>query len=403
MAVGVAVVTRVSQRLLSIDIVRGAVMVLMALDHVRLYLTYAQFDPTDLSRTTVWYFLARWITHFCAPGFVFLAGSAAFLHGERLDNRSQLSRFLLTRGLWLVIVELTVMRFSWTFNFDYGSYVLAGVIWMIGWCMVLMAALVRLPLVSIAAFGLLVIGGHNLVDPWMSSIRPAVRASQFAPLLQILYFGGPVSLFDSTLAVLFSIFPWIGVMATGYAFGRVLRLPENRRNRACLWIGFGAIALFVLLRGFNLYGNPRPWTPQSTMLFSVLAMLNTAKYPASLAFLLMTLGPMIAMLPLLEKRRGRAASVLAIFGRTPFFYYVLHIPLIHLVAVALSYARYGRAEPWLFLNHPLMVSEPPPAGWGYNLATIYLITALVTFLLYWPCRWFAELKRRRTDPWLSYL
>ena len=402
-AVAVGVENRVSQRLPSIDMVRGAVMVLMALDHVRLYLTYAQFDPTNLSRTTVWYFLARWITHFCAPAFVFLAGTAAFLHGERLAGRGQLSRFLITRGLWLVLLELTVIRFSWTFNFDYGGYVLGGVIWMIGWCMVLMSALVRLPLRYVAAFGLLVVGGHNLIDPWMASIGPAVRSSKFAPLAQILYFGGPVSFFGSTLAVLFSIVPWIGVMASGYAFGRVLRFPEDRRNRACFWIGLGAIALFVVLRGFNLYGNPRPWTPQSTTLFSVLAVLNTAKYPASLAFLLMTLGPMIAMLPLLEKMRGRAASVLTIFGRTPFFYYLLHIPLIHLVAVALSYVRYGRAEPWLFLNHPLMVSEPPPAGWGYNLATIYLITTLVAVILYFPCRWFAELKRRRSDRWLSYL
>ena len=403
MAVAVAAAKPVRVRIQSVDIIRGAVMVLMALDHVRLYLTYAQFEPTNLSRTTVWYFFARWITHFCAPAFVFLAGTGAFLHGERLATPRALSMFLLTRGAWLVLIEVTVMRFAWTFNFDYSHYMLAGVIWMIGWCMILLAGLVHLPLRAIAALGILIIAGHNIIDPYMPAIGPALRASRFAPVLQVLYFGGPVNLFGSTLAVLFSIVPWVGVMAAGYAFGSILRLPSDRRDRLCLAIGLGAILLFAVLRGFNLYGNPRPWTPQRTTLFSLMAILNTAKYPASLSFLLMTLGPSIALIPLLERLRGAVASVLSTFGRTPFFYYVLHIPMIHLIAIVLSYVRYGYAVPWLFLNHPLMVSEPPPQGWGYSLGVVYLITAFVAFVLYWPCRWFAALKQRRTEAWLSYI
>jgi uncharacterized membrane protein len=403
MTVTVAAATPVRDRIQSVDLLRGAVMVLMALDHVRLYLTYAQFEPMNLSRTTVWYFFARWITHFCAPAFVFLAGTGAYFHGERLAGRAALSKYLLTRGAWLVLIELTVMRFGWTFNVDYSHYLLAGVIWMIGWCMILMAALVHLPLRALAVFAFVLVAGHNLVDPFMAAIGPAARASRFAPLWQLLYFGGPVSIFGSTMFVLYSIVPWVGVMAAGYVFGRVLRLPAARRNRICLGIGLGSIALFAVLRGFNLYGNPRPWTAQPSVLFSVLSILNTAKYPASLSFLLMTLGPAIALIPALERLRGTPARVLTTFGRTPFFYYVLHIPLIHLIAVALSYARYGYAVPWLFLNHPVMASEPPPGGWGYSLGTIYLVTAAVAFILYWPCRWFAEVKRQRRRAWVSYL
>ena len=402
MTIAVAPAASVRDRIQSVDILRGTVMALMALDHVRLYLTYAQFDPMNLSRTTGWYFFARWITHFCAPAFVFLAGTGAWFHGERLVSRAVLSRYLLTRGAWLVLIELTIIRFGWTFNFDYSHYVLGGVIWMIGWCMILMSALVHLPLRAIGGFALVLIAGHNLVDPFMATLGPAARASRFAPILQILYFGGPVSASGSTLFILYSIVPWIGVMAAGYAFGPVLRLPSERRNRVCLGIGLGALAVFVVLRGFNLYGNPRPWTAQPTILFSMLAILSTAKYPASLAFLLMTLGPAIGLIPWLERLGGAPSRVLSTFGRTPFFYYVLHIPLIHLIAVALSYLRYGYAVPWLFLNHPVMVSQPPPDGWGYSLGTVYLITAVVVFILYWPCRWFAADKRQQRASWVSY-
>jgi uncharacterized membrane protein len=391
------------QRVASLDILRGAIMAIMALDHVRLFITNAAFSPTDLSQTTAAYFFTRWITHFCAPGFVFLAGTGAFLYGTRVQTRRELSRFLLTRGAWLVLMELTILRFAWTFNFDYPHYVLGGVIWMIGWCLILMAGLVYLPVRAIATIGLIIIAGHNLSSVLMPSIMPAIRASGLLWLWQIGYSSGVVSVGGLTyLFVLFSIVPWIGVMAAGYAFGTVITQPPARRDRLCYAIGLGAVALFVLLRTFNIYGDPRPWAPQRDLLFSLLSFLNTSKYPASLLFLLMTLGPMIALIPLLDRARGRLARDLATIGRVPFFYYVLHIPLIHLTACALSLVRYGAVVPWLRLNHPLGVDDRPPEGWGYGLPVVYLVTIAIVITLYFLCRWFDDVKRRRRDWWLRY-
>jgi uncharacterized membrane protein len=390
-------------RLQSVDIVRGAVMVFMAIDHVRLFLTNADFSPTDLNRTTVAYFFTRWITHLCAPAFVFLAGTGAFLYGER--HPAGVSRFLLTRGIWLIAIEMTIVRLGWTFNVDYANYVLGGVIWMIGWCMILLAGLVHLPLGAVAAFGIVMIAGHNVLDYVIAGRAQELRGSSLGWLWQILYLGGgvPLGVGGPRLAVLFSIVPWVGVMAAGYAFGAVLRQPPERRRRLCYAIGFGAIAAFAVLRVWNLYGDPRPWTPQRSGVFSLLAILNTNKYPASLLFLLMTLGPTIAALPLLERAKGALADALAVFGRVPFFFYILHIPLAHLAAVALSYWRYGEAVPWLFLNHPMGVNEPPPPGWGVSLFAVYVAIALVVFILYFPCRWFADVKARRREWWLGYL
>jgi uncharacterized membrane protein len=394
---------RLRQRIRSIDIIRGAVMVLMALDHVRVYFSNATFDPTDLSQTTAALFFTRWITHFCAPAFVFLAGTAAFLHGQRLQSRAGLSRFLLTRGLWLVLIELTLVRLAWTFNFDYAHYMLAGIIWMIGWCMVLMAGLVRLPVAVTGLFGVLVVAGHNLIDPRLGAIRQALQGKGSAWIWQILYFGGPIEVFGSRLIVLYSIVPWIGVMAAGYAFGAVMRMPVESRRRICLRIGFAAILAFLVLRGFNLYGNPWPWTAQRSLLFDALAIVNTTKYPASFAFLLMTLGPTIALIPLLERASGRLANVLDVYGRVPFFYYVLHVPLIHLIALLVSTLRYGRILPWMFGNHPMMAAPPPPDGYGYGVPVIWIVTLGIVSFLYLPCRWFGELKKRRTEWWLSLL
>jgi uncharacterized membrane protein len=392
------------ERIASLDIVRGAVMVLMALDHVRWFLSEARFDPTDLERTTIALFFARWVTHFCAPAFVFLAGTGAWLYGDRVRDRGALSRFLLTRGLWLIVAELTLVRFGWTFNVDYASYALGGVIWMLGWCMVLLAALVRLPFAVVAAFGLVVIVGHDLLDPLLADPGAALEGSPLPWLWQILYFGGGFRVGgDGPLfPVLFAIVPWVGVMAAGYAFGPVMRMEPERRRRLCLRIGLGATAAFVVLRALNVYGDPRPWGIQGSPALTALSFLNASKYPASLLFLLMTLGPTIALLPALEGTRGRVARWLVVFGRVPFFYYLLHLPAIHLVALLFSLARYGEVVPWLTANHPMMAG-PPAAGWGWGLGTVYVVTALVVIALYFPCRWFAGVKARRREGWLSYL
>jgi uncharacterized membrane protein len=373
-----------ARRLASIDIVRGAVMVLMAIDHVRVFSGVPAGGPTP------GIFFTRWITNFCAPAFIFLAGTSAFLYGRR---HADLSRFLLVRGLWLVLLELTVIRVGWTFNFDFPTYLLAGVIWAIGWCMVLMAGLVRLPVAVVGYAGIAVIGLHNAVMPALAPLLPA-------PLRAVLYtaFQDPPL---GPLVVLYSIIPWIGVMAAGYGFGAVVTLEPARRDRICYLIGGVSILLFLLLRGTNLYGDPRPWSTDGR-LPAAIAFINTTKYPASLSFLLMTLGPTILLLPRLERAGGAVARWLTVFGRVPFFFYLLHIPLIHALAVVVSRIRQGQVSPWLFTNHPIG-NPPPPDGYTWSLGLLYLVWAVAIALLYVACRWFADLKARRNDAWLRFL
>jgi uncharacterized membrane protein len=329
---------------------------------------------------------------------VFLAGTSAFFYGR---SHHDLSRFLLTRGVWLVLLELTVIRIAWTFNFDCG-HLLAGVIWVIGWCMILMAGLVRLPIALVGVIGFVIVAGHNAVGPSVVRLVSESPDSALAALLKILYVSfsaGPVALGagGSRLTVLYSIVPWIGVMAAGYAFASVMASDPERRRRLCVAIGLSATALFLLLRGFNLYGDPRPWDGESPLGF-----LNTTKYPASFSFLLMTLGPTIALIPLLETARGRVARWLTVFGRVPFFFYVLHIPLIHALALAVSKVRLGEVSPWLFANHP-MGNPPAPDGYTWSLGLLYAVWAAAIVMLYFACRWYVDLKAGRSDWWLSYL
>jgi len=411
-----------SGRILSIDIVRGAVMLLMAIDHVRVYSGLPAGGPAP------GIFFTRWVTHFVAPAFIFLAGTAAFLHGRKLAGRGALARFLLSRGLWLIFLELTVLRVAWTFNFDFSHYLLAGVIWAIGWCMVLLAGLIFLPTPALAAFGLVLVLGHNIVDHYSQTLGPALENSHWTWFWQLLYFGGPVQLGEHgpVLFVLYCIVPWIGVMALGYVFGRVMMIDARSRRKLCLVLGAAAIVLFLVLRGFNLYGDPRPWSapaqttnvqnqsssggqlatpaaPRRPQAPAWISFLNTTKYPASLLFLLMTLGPMLLALAFLEKANGRIANGMAMFGRVPFFYYVLHIPLIHVLAIMVSVIRAGHVSPWLFQNHPVMVPPAPP-GYTWSLGLLYVVWLIVVAILFFPCRWFAALKQRRKDmAFLSYL
>jgi uncharacterized membrane protein len=378
-------------RISSMDLVRGAVMVLMAIDHVRVYSGLPAGGPT------AGIFFTRWVTHFCAPAFIFLAGTSAFMYAQRHND---VRRFLLTRGLWLILLELTILRVAWTFNLEFMRYNMAGVIWVIGWCMVLLALQVRLPLKAVAAFGLVVIAGHNVLDSFLPALAPTLAESGLSGLWKILYLGfsaGPIALGDGGPAfwVLYSIVPWVGVIAAGYAFGAVLMLEPRQRRRVCFAIGLGSVALFLVLRGLNLYGDPRPWRSGPEFL-------NATKYPASLSFLLMTLGPTIALMPLLENARGAVARWLTVFGRVPFFYYVLHIPLIHALALIVSVVRTGGIDPWLFADHP-MGAPPPPEGYAWSLPLLYLVWGVAIVMLYAACRWYADVKARRTDWWLRYL
>jgi uncharacterized membrane protein len=389
--------TNPSERVRSIDLARGAVMVLMALDHVRVYSGIPAGGPT------AGLFLTRWITNFCAPAFVLFAGTSIYLHGERLHDRSRLSRWLVVRGAWLVLLELTFLRLAWTFNVDFAHYMLAGVIWMLGWCMILMAVLVRLPLVANAVFGLAIIAGHNLVAWAISGSQQSLLRGNLGWFWRMVYYGGGIALGGAdkpNFWVLYSIVPWIGVMAAGYAFGAVVRMPPEQRRRTCYAIGGIAIAAFFVGQGFYVYRESRSLS--NTQVPVWMSYLTATKYPASLLFLLMTLGPTIAALPWLERAHGRVAQWLSVFGRVPLFFYLLHIPFIHAVAVAISLVRSPGATGWLLGNHPVNPG-PPPAGYAWSLGLLYLVTLAVVVVLYFPCRWFAQLKARRKDAWLSYL
>ena len=385
---------RRASRMASMDIVRGVVMILMAIDHVRVYSGVPAGGPT-------WgIFFTRWITHFVAPAFVFLAGTGAYLHGRKLANRAALSKFLFLRGAWLVLLELTIIRIAWTFNFDFAHYLLAGIIWMIGICMMLMAAAVYLPVRLTGAVGVAIIALHNLTSVFQG---PLVRHfGENGPnwFLSLLYFGGAVQIGGSgpPLLILYVIVPWIAVMMAGYAFGLVMEMPEDRRRAFCLRLGVALTVLFIVLRALDFYGDPRPWSNNHTFL----GFLNTTKYPASLLFLLMTLGPMFILLTFAEKMRGKISSVIETFGRVPMFYYLLHIPLIHLAACMVSLIREGHIDPWLFANHPLNPG-PAPAGYMWSLGLLYLVFAVCVTALYFPCRWYARARAERRSKWLSYL
>ena len=382
----------VRPRLDSIDLLRGLVMILMALDHTRDFFTNAHFDPTDLSQTTAALFLTRWVTHFCAPVFTFLAGAGAYLASARGKTRPQLSRFLLTRGLWLIVLEYTVVWFGITFDFDW-HFLPASVLWALGWGMIVLAGLVHLPLPVIAAFAGATIAGHNLFD----AVRPD-QLGPLGPLWAVLHTRGPLPLTPSvTLGVHYPLVPWIGVMAAGYVFGAVFLLNRPRRRTTMLGLGASLILLFVALRATNFYGDPHPWSPRQDALFTVLSFLNCQKYPPSLLYLLMTLGPALLALPVFEHSLGRLGRPLLMFGRVPLFFYLLQWYAAHLLAVVVN-AALGRPASWLLGGAPWNA----PQGYGYSLGVVYLMWIVVLVLLYPPCRWFAALKRRRCDAWLSY-
>jgi uncharacterized membrane protein len=388
-------------RLYSVDMLRGLVMVIMALDHVRDFFSNAYaFDPTDLTQTNAPLFLTRWITHFCAPVFVFLAGTGAFLSTSRGKTKKELAAFLLTRGLWLVFLDLFVVHtLGWWFNFDY--HLLYGdVLWALGWSMVVMSGLVFLPLWSITAVGIAMVALHNLFD--------TVRADSFGSfhwLWAILHTGDilePLPGFHFVPG--YPLVPWIGVMAAGYGFGTLLLRPKDERRRWLLGLGIGLTVAFIVIRATNFYGDPHAWTIQKTGLFTFFSFINCEKYPPSLLYLLMTLGPAIIALGLFDRISHRLSRPLVTLGRVPLFFYLLHLAVIHALAVAFAYGRYGHAE-WMFRNVTVPSNSvlPYPQGYGYSLVMVYAIWLGVVLILYPACLWFADVKKRRREAWLSYL
>jgi uncharacterized membrane protein len=377
------------RRIASLDIVRGAVMVLG-------HRSRARSMPAAGGRTGV-RVLRALVTHFCAPVFVFLAGIAVYLYAQKVQSRPQLAKFLVIRGLWLVLFELTLLRFAWTFNFDYAIFIFVGVIWVIGWSMVILAGLAFLPTAVVGAIGVIVIVAHNALAPVLSKST-------------ILYGGWQLPIGRLNLVVLYTIIPWFAVMAAGYAFGAIVD-----KRRVVVTIGIVAIALFVVLRATGLYGDPRVWES------GALQFLNTSKYPASLQFLLMTLGPMLvvgfwsaeATPPLFNPPPRRDACDGKAEALPPHPHskcsaayrpsgHVPHIPLIHLVAVLISFVRTSQHTQWLFANHPML---PPdvPSRYQWPLWLLYLVTALVVTTLYFPCRWYARVKAERPRAWMQYI
>lgn len=376
-----------ADRISSLDLVRGLVMVLMAIDHVRVYSGVPAGGPSP------GVFFTRWVTHFCAPAFVFFAGAAAFLYGRKVGDKRVLARYLVTRGLLLVALELTVIRFAWTFNFDYAHFVLAGVIWMLGWCMVLLAGLIWLPTRAVGVLGLVTITFQQVFSLAPRMLPQAIRTS-VGWLWEFIYSSGLDT--PPPIVVLYVLVPWIGVMAVGYAFGDIMLRDTNERRRLCLRIGLSATALFLVIGGLAVILQPAPANAPPALF----RLLNQQKYPASQLFLLMTLGPTIALLPLAERARGRLAGVLTTFGRVPLFYYLLHIPVIHITALVAWYLREGSVHAEYFKTAPY-AQVPPEHRWGLPL--LYLVFVIVIALLYFPCRWFAEVKARHPKGWLSYL
>jgi uncharacterized membrane protein len=395
------------QRLDSIDLLRGLVMVIMALDHVRDYTSNAfAIDPTNLDRTSTALFLTRWITHFCAPVFVFLAGTGAFLSKSHGKTTGALSWFLLTRGLWLLVLELTLVRWGWVFNLQYrqevnGQLVMAlggAVIWVIGASMIVLSCLVFLPTSTVSVFGIALIAFHNLFD----GITPD-QLGNWGALWNILHSGGDAEIFPGVhFGTGYTLLPWLGVMAAGYGFGALFQLDRWQRRVQLLGLGIGLTVVFVVLRYTNQYGDPNRWSEQKNGLFTVFSFLNCHKYPPSLLYTLMTLGPAIAALALFDGCRGPLSRFFVVFGRVPLFYYLLHLPLIHGLAVAIDYARFG----WSPLSSDGFWGlwlRKVPEGYGVNLGVVYLLWIGVVLLLFPICRWFAGVKRRRRSVWLSYL
>jgi uncharacterized membrane protein len=389
----------ISKRIHSIDLLRGAVMLIMALDHVRDYFHNAAFlyDPTDFSQTSTTLFFTRWITHFCAPVFTFLAGASAYLNGAK-KSKKELSMFLFTRGLWLVVAEVLIITLGWTFNPVYPVLILQ-VIWAIGFSMMVLSVMIFLPEILILMTGLVLIFGHNLLDRFHATGSSGGDFVFSALHEQYFFAAQPFSVMLG-----YPVIPWIGIMLTGYVFGKMY-LPlfdAAKRKKLLIWLGVAAIALFIILRYINVYGDRSHWSEQKSPVFTVLSFLNTTKYPPSLLYILMTLGPAMLFLAFAEKPLNWLTEKLVVFGRVPMFYYIVHIYLIHLLAVAAAViSGYKWSDMvltgWVSMNAQLK-------GFGYDLWVVYFIWILLIIALYPLCKWYDNYKRaHRSKWWLSYI
>ncbi len=388
-------------RVASLDLLRGLAVVLMAVDHTRDYVHAAamNFPPEDLAQTTAPIFLTRWITHFCAPAFMFAAGLGAALRLDRLPSKRHLSTYLVTRGLWLILLEVTVVRLGFFFGMD-APLLFLLVFWALGLSMIGLAGLIYLSPLVLLALSAALIALHNLAD---GAMAPFGADAQW--LWRVLHQPGVLVPGDPTVIVAYPLVPWIAVMGLGYCCGPILKSAPDRRRR--MWLSIGAIACvaFVAMRAANVYGDPRPWAPQPTTIFTLLSFLNTTKYPPSLLFLLMTLGPACLLLGMADRARPAATHPLLVFGRAPLFFFVAHVPLIHAIARAMTWARYGGGATFLSLPPPTLGTDRAifPGDYGWSLVAVYLVWVIVLVALYPACAWIGRLKATGRARWLAFV
>jgi len=387
-------------RIESIDLLRGIVMIIMALDHVRDYFHYDAFfyDPTDLTQTTGFLFFTRFITHYCAPVFVFLAGISAYLYGIG-KSKIELARYLLSRGIWLVFVELFIISLAQTFNFSYPRFNLQ-VIWAIGICMIVLSALIFLKRQWILAIAIVLIGGHNFLD----NLHVTGNGAK-AFLWSLLHESHEFVFGNMKVFVHYPVLPWIGIIAMGFYFGSLYHSLYNaqKRKRILLLVGVAALILFAILRVFNIYGDAAHWSIQKNFLFSLLSFINVTKYPPSLLYVLITIGPAMIFLALAEKPLNGLKEKIVLFGKVPFFYYIIHLFLIHLFAV-IGAVLTGYKWSDMILTTRLN-QAPALKGYGFNLLTVYGVWIAVVLLLFPMCKWFASYKKKHQADkwWLSYV
>jgi uncharacterized membrane protein len=383
---------RSAQRISSVDILRGIIMVVMALDHTRDFFSAFKGNPLDFHQASIFLYFTRWITHFCAPVFVFLSGASAYLSMKRGKTKREISWMLFSRGVWLVLLELTVIKMGWSFSFNF-HFEIVQVIWAIGWSMIVLSALVRLPLKFIALFGFILIFGHNLLD------KVSTNDFAYPGLWNILHQPGRLNISDGySFFVIYPLIPWIGVMAVGYCFGSILVLEPKRRDAVLFRSGISIVLFFIALRWTNYYGDPRQWHIQGSPINTILDFLNCQKYPPSLLYLCMTLGPAIAIMPILEKMNNSISGFFTVYGRVPMFYYILHIYLIHTMALITG----------LILRFPTEIFRDPftiqnSTGWGFSLPIVYLYWISAVLILYLPCKWYMNYKMKSKKWWLSYV
>jgi len=387
-------------RVSSIDILRGIIMLIMALDHTRDYFHVKGIseDPANLATTTPALFFTRWITHFCAPVFIFLSGLSAFISGQG-KTKKELSKFLITRGLWLVLFEIVVMNLILTFNPAYNTILLL-VIWAIGWSMVILGLLVLTSYQTILIAGLVIFLGHNITDH-INFTRGGIIGELWKTLLAArgsVYTLGP----DRVVLMGYTILPWTSIMLLGYSLGHFYKreMNEAQRKKSLLAIGAGLIVLFVVLRLINGYGDPSPWTTQKSWLFTVLSFLNTTKYPVSLQYACMTLGPAILFLAYSEKLKSRFTGFATVYGRVPLFYYAGHFLLIHMLCVIVFFATGHSFSEIADPQSPFLFR---PVDFGFSLTVTYLFWLMVILLMYYPCKWYGQYKATHQKWWLSYL